>query len=223
VKAAAYNSHLPDFLCTQIVNRAENVRSRGWKPMDVLTLQLSYVNRLEHYKLIAIDSKPSNTDFEKLGGSLSEGEFGSILAEIFQPRTAQFVWSHQEVLRDRTVDVFDYKIVESRSDYWLQYESKTVRQTKIRVAHHGKVYIDPVTAEVLRVDRIADIPANFPITEASTTIDYGPVTVAGQSYLLPLLATASLNTRWQDSQNEIHFLDYRKFEADATISFTDKP
>jgi hypothetical protein len=224
IKAAAYNANLPDFVCTEVLDRSENRSGRGWKPKDVLTVQLNYASRKEHHKLIAQNGVPTAATFAALKGALSEGEFSSILADIFRPETAKFEWSHQELLHSRNVYVFSYRIAQEKSGYAIQYSGTPVGASRnIFVAYHGFVYIDQATGDVLRLTRIAELPDAFPIREAHTTVDYSVTTVAGRSYLLPSVAQVNLNTSSLKTSNEVRFLDYRKFEADATITFPDKP
>jgi hypothetical protein len=75
-KAAAYTSHVPDFLCTQVVDRTENRAKAGWKPRDILTIQLSYANHAESYRLTAVNNRPTKLTYESIGGAVSGGEFG---------------------------------------------------------------------------------------------------------------------------------------------------
>jgi hypothetical protein len=75
---------------------------------------------------------------------------------------------------------------------------------------------------VLRFEQIAtEIPADFPITAASSVIDYDWVTIAEHKYLLPthseiLLTTVSKNMTIQ-SRNEIRFRGYQKFGAELKV------
>jgi hypothetical protein len=203
-KAADYNANLPDFFCTEVLDRSENRSQHGWK-QDVFTVQLNYVRGAENYKLIAQNGVMKNGGFAVLGGFLSEGAFGSTLAAIFRPQTAKFEWGRQQMLRGHTVYVFTYKVAQEKSGYTLQPSDVP---GNIVVAYHGSVYIDPATGDILRLTRIADPPADFPIREASTTLDYGPTTVDGRPYLLPIRAQVGLNTTTLETRNEARFFDY---------------
>lgn len=223
-KAASYNSSLPDFICTEVLDRSENRSKHGWQFRDNLTVQLNYTGHKEDHKLVAQDGRPSTANLASMGGALSEGEFGSILADIFRPATAQFEWSHQQALRGHNVYVFTYKVAKEKSGYAIQYSGGRARASNnIFVAYHGTVFIDPETGDVLRLIRIADLPSEFPVRTATSTIDYGVTNVGGRQYLLPTLAQIELSTSVLQTHNEVRFLDYRKFEADVTITFPDKP
>jgi hypothetical protein len=224
IKAAAYIANLPDFVCTEVIDRSENRSHRGWTARDVLTVQLNNSGRTEHHTLIARNDTPSKAHFAALGGALSEGEFGSILADIFRPQTARFEWSGREVIRGRNTYVFTYKIAQEKSGYAIQYSGMPAGASRnIFVAYHGSVYVEPSSSDVLRLVRIADLPEGFPVRDARTTINYGLTTIAGHSYVLPSVAQVELSTSALQTRNEVRFLDYRKFEADVSISYPDKP
>jgi hypothetical protein len=61
---------------------------------DTLITKLTYFEQREDYKVISIDGKLVDTPYEKLGGAISSGEFGTMLKEIFEPQTqTEFVWT----------------------------------------------------------------------------------------------------------------------------------
>ena len=63
------------------------------------------------------------------------------------------------------------------------------------VGSRGRVWIDRETNRVLRFEQIAtEIPGDFPITAASTLIDYDWVTINENKYLLPTHSEILLTT-----------------------------
>jgi hypothetical protein len=82
------------------------------------------------------------------------------------------------------------------------------------------VYVDRETSQVVKFVLEADnIPADFPLQRAVTTVDYDFAEVGGKPYLLPLRADVRLGTGQQTTRNDVQFVNYRKFSADATLSF----
>ena len=101
--ALNYSKSLPNFLSTQVVRRYQanapgsryNTHSSepSWVQVDLLTLRLSYFDQKEEYKLIMHNNSPTTQDYKTIGGATSTGEFGSMLRDIFEPRThARFWW-----------------------------------------------------------------------------------------------------------------------------------
>src|SRR6185436_19197917 len=78
--ALRYSNSLPDFICTQIVQRSQDQLGDGrWRALDKLTVKLSYSDHKEDYKLMQINGKDTMKDFLSVGGALSTGEFGTRL------------------------------------------------------------------------------------------------------------------------------------------------
>jgi len=87
-------------------------------------------------------------------------------------------------------------------------------------AYSGLVYIDKKTERTLRIQMDAvDVPASFPIREAGSRLDYDYIEIAGNDFLLPLKARVRMRTGRDITRNDVEFRLYRKFSAEATISF----
>jgi hypothetical protein len=75
---------------------------------------------------------------------------------------------------------------------------------------------------VLRFEQIAsEIPANFPITAASSLIDYDWVMINERKYLLPMksviMITDAARGQVLQSRNEIRFRGYQKYGAELKV------
>lgn len=203
------------------MRRSEDRHDKGWRPLDVLTVQVGYFDGTEHYRLAAIDHRPTKVFYDSVNGASSQGEFGSLMGEIFRVGGgAQFRFDHWTRLRKHAAYVFRYSIQASNSGYFLQFAPTRAAPALATVGQHGYVYLDRESAAVLRIVQEADgIPPDFPITDASTTLDYDFFDVAGVRYLLPLSAEVRMNSAGLWARNEIVFGDYRKFAGESKISF----
>ena len=217
--AVQYIRNLPDFLCTESIRRSENDKHKGWKPRDVLQIRLGFTGGFEHYRLVSINGKPSNTSVDALHGGITSGEFGSLLGEIFSPHRAVFDWEHWATLRGRTVAVFRYRVVLENSKFHLKFDDITHPAADAISAYHGVVYLDRETNEVLRLIQIAEPPDGFPVTESREMIDYDHLDIAGKQYLLPLRSEIYIGSATMVAHNVIVFLDYQKFSAESKIEF----
>jgi hypothetical protein len=134
VNAGKYSAELPDFICTEIIHRYEDIGAAGrWKLKDVLKVKLTYFDHREHYQLAAINNHPtaSEYDYTSVGGAISEGEFGSDLLTLFLPRSkTQTQWDHWTHLRNRDAHVFVYRIETVNSNYRLVISTWTVRRAR---------------------------------------------------------------------------------------------
>jgi hypothetical protein len=64
-----------------------------------------------------------------------------------------------------------------------------------------------------------DIPADFPIQVAKETLTYEYADLSGNKFLLPSESEVRLDRGRELSRNVAKFTSYRKFSADAVISF----
>jgi hypothetical protein len=217
--ALNYTKNLPNFLCTQVTRRYYD-RSGGeaWHQADVMMAKVSYVDQHENYKVTLANGHAVTEDISilKLGGTTSEGEFGSMMHELFDPATeADFGWDHWGKLRGRVAYVFRYRISQPRSKVSVDYDNK--EQTT--PGYHGLVYVDRDLQAVLRIIEILDMPESFPIKSATRTLDYDLAAIGSQQYMLPLKAEVKMKDPEKTSKNDVEFRLYRKFTAESAISY----
>ena len=215
--ALAYGDRLPDFICTETVQRFEKMATLR-SLTDSLTIQLTYFGHKEDYKLIAINESRTERSYESLDGLISGGEFGTLLLRIFERSSAaDFEWKGWSNVRGQRVAVFSYRIPLNRSHYELGYRDagRLVTET---AGYHGEVLLQGET--VLRFKAIADdIPKGSGILQSSVEVDYEFTDVAGRNYMLPVHAVARMTRGHRELMNIVAFVGYRKFEADSTIEF----
>jgi hypothetical protein len=229
--ALNYSRNLPDFICTQVTTRfaapLPGTRYGGaagdtphWQQLDRLTIRLSYFDQKESYKLILQNNTPTQTDYEKLGGATSYGDFGTVMRQVFERHTeTRFEWDHWGTLRGKRVLAFAYKVALSNSEYHIGVKDEKL---DIKVGYHGLVEVDKETHKIMRVTTIADdIPPGFPIANVESVLDYDYVQISGHSFLLPLKGNVIATGRDFVEKNENEFRIYRKYEAESTISFDD--
>jgi hypothetical protein len=217
--ALAYTKRLPDFICLQLTRRYVDPTGLelDWYKYDEIKARLSYFEHKEDYKVISFNERHTGVSYDSLAGATSRGEFGSILEQLFSPTTAaEFRWDRHSALQGRKVHVFRYRVPQRRSQWHISYQ----RQRELIAGYNGQVYVDKETGMVLRISSVTeDLPRDFPIHEARTTLDYGFAKIAEHDYLLPLRATVRLREAKLLTRNEVEFRLYRKFSAEASIAF----
>jgi hypothetical protein len=217
--ALNYTKQLPNFICVQVTRRDIDPTGSGnnWYHSDTITARLSY-NGTENYEVILHNNQPvTNANMRQFGGTSSEGEFASMLAEIFEPQThAEFSWDHWGKLRGRKTYVFAYDVQQEFSHYRVEADGA---QT-IVPAYRGLVYIDEDTKMVVKIlMKPYDMPSTFPIHDITTSLDYDFETIGDQQYMLPLKSVLTSKRDRQMSKNDIEFRLYRKFGTESTIKF----
>ncbi len=218
--ALEYTDGLPDFVCLQITRRYLDPSGleMDWLKYDEIKTRVSYFEHHENYEVLSVNNKLTGRSMHELGGATSTGEFGSMLAQLFEPATAtRFQWARHSLLRGRHVYVFHFQVPRTRSRWSLSYQPT---REVIITGYQGLIYIGKEAERVLRIVTSAyDIPAGFPIQEARTRLDYDYTEIAGREFLLPLKAQVRMRQEKKLIRNDVEFRLYRKFSAEATITF----
>ena len=218
--ALSYVDNLPNFMCTQVTRRhIDPTGTENWRSDGVIQEHLSYVDHHEDYKVVLVnDQAVPGMTHDKVGGNRSSGEFGSMLEDIFEPSAqARFAWERWATLRGRRMHVFSYRILQPYSKYSIRDDASG---RTIEPGYHGLIYADSGTLRVMRVTmECDDIPDGFPVQEAKEVLDYDFASISGEKFLLPLKADLRFRGARALVWNEIEFHLYRKFSADATITF----
>lgn len=230
--ALSYSKTLPDYICTQVVRRyaaaAPGTRYGGragsdpsWQLMNTLTIKLTYFDQKEDYKLILVNNTVAQSDYHRVGGTTSTGDFGSMMREIFEPATeTRFEWDHWAKMRGHPTYVFNYRVTQARSQWHVSTEDQS-----IVVAYRGLIYVDQDTRQVLRVTLEADdIMPGFPVKHASDILDYDYQELGGQQFLLPFKGEVRIDNGQVLTRNENEFRMYNKFSSQSEIKYdTDTP
>lgn len=218
--ALNYAKSLPDFLCTEVIRRSDDLRG-VMQVRDTLEVRLSYFDQVENYRLLSVNGKMSVRSLEEVGGAVSKGEFGSMLASIFLGESkAVLRWHHWTTIRKRLAHVYTFRILTENSTYRMQYRSEPRSGMMSTVAgQHGYLYIDKETNQILRIVEEADIPETFPVRSSSTVLDYDFTAISGRKFLLPLRAEVRMATDHVRTKNVVLFQGYRKFTGESTITF----
>ena len=203
--AMAFDSRLPDFICTQVTRREvrreasqmSGVRTTGsrggssvptgsvdasWKAVDSIEEQLTYFGHRETYQVVAVDGRRVAPGQPPETGMKSTGEFGSTLGGIFDPLShAQFKWKKWDKLRGIPVYVFSFSVAQEHSAAALIAGS-----ARVVAGYHGLLYVERETNSVMRLTTEAETPPDFPLQHVTHVLDYGHVVIAGERFLLPL-------------------------------------
>ena len=230
VTLAAANA-MPDFMVKQIIRRSVAYgNTANWIPQDNLTIAVGYrANVGEEYKILTVNGMPAGPDvqasrdyskYAPKGASSSGVEYISALADVFKPESkTEFRMVDTDVIQTRRTVVYEYAIKKELSQLTLSLSDTGARAV---VGSRGRLWIDRELDRVLRFEQIAtEIPPDFPITAASSLIDYDWVTINERKYLLPthseiLLTTVNPKFMLQ-SRNDVRFRGYQKFGAELKV------
>ena len=123
--ALNYSTSLPDFVCLQVTKRyVDPSATDSFRLTDTIAERLSYFEHKEDYKVISVNGAPlTNRKHEQLGGAISSGEFGTMLAEIFSPESrTDFHWERWGKWAGHVAHVFSFRVELSNSKYNITAE-----------------------------------------------------------------------------------------------------
>jgi hypothetical protein len=230
VTLAAANA-MPDFIVKQIIKRSRAYgNTENWIPQDNLTIAVGYrANAGEEYRVLSVngmppaeDAKPGS-DYSKYvpKGTTSSGvEYISAVADVLKPESkAEFRMVDTDLVQSRRTVVYEYVVKRESSQLTLGMVDSNLKTT---VGSRGRMWIDRELDRVLRFEQIAtEIPPDFPITAASSTIDYDWVMINERKYLLPthsqILVTTNAVKFIVQSKNDVRFRAYQKFGAELKV------
>jgi hypothetical protein len=216
IATSQFSQKLPNFICQELMSRFIR-QGRGEKTLqDIVSAEIIYEDGKETYRNVKINNHPTDKPLQETGGAWSTGEFASALLDLFDPASkAHFSSGRASTMAGLSAQVYDFQVEAANSNWRLHVGSQTVAP-----AYNGSIWVDPNTARVLRLERQArNIPPDFPIDTAESSIDYSFVTIEGKSFLLPVHAESLGCQRGSSfcTHNIIDFRNYHQFKGDIKI------
>jgi hypothetical protein len=219
--AINYSKSLPNFICTQVTRRfADPTGLEFYQREDQIVAQLTYFEEKEEYKVKLVDNQVVDTTMDRLGGTTSSGEFGSMMKEIFEPKTeTDFRWLRWATMGGRRAHVISYDVRVNKGDMSISARTDAGFQST-KAGYKGLIYVERDSGVVLRITQDAvDIEPGFPIQEAGRVLDYDLVDIAGSKHMLPTKFTTRLRSGKLLTKNEVEFRSYRKYGTESSIVF----
>jgi hypothetical protein len=226
---ANYDNNLPDFVCTEVEHRLLAPKPGGryggragddpsYTESDTITNRLSYFEHKDTKTTILVNSRPANSSYENLNGSTSNGDFGTMLRDLFARRSqTRFEWARWATLRGRLTLVFSFRVAQPNSTFSIGVKDL---QREIIAGYSGELFVDKETHKVMRLFEVAqDIPVDFPVRHAQERLDYDYADVGGKQYLLPYNGEMLMEGEEVFSKNKLDFLHYKKYSADSAITY----
>jgi hypothetical protein len=158
-------------------------------------------------------------------GIWSQGEFSAALLVVLSPQSAaQFVAKGRDLIRNHRATRYAFTVDQAHSKWSLPAETGSGVSSDVRFspAFDGTIWIDDGTGQALRILISArGLAKAYPSDLIESTIDYDLVKIADAGYMLPV--RSELLTCQQRGnlcfRNVSVFRDYKKFEADTSLTF----
>jgi hypothetical protein len=192
--------------------------SDRWTKLDNdVDSKLTYFQQKEDYRPTSVNGKLTSQDYDKLKGSKSVGDFGSMLRGIFEPFTqTRFEWRTWSTWDGHPSMTFSYHVTQERSNYQIFAED----HRSVITAYSGYFVVDSQTHAVVKLNVTAEgLPADFPVQSAESTLVYRDQDLSGHTFLLPASLEVVMGGSDFRTKIEKRFSIYRKYSADSEITF----
>jgi hypothetical protein len=221
--AQRYQQELPDFVCTLLTKRSEDRGGTGkhFKPRDTDEVEFRYIGRSPYRRVLKVNNKPARQ--EALTGFRSDTVLpivGFLPDWLLGPDAkTKFEWLRWDAHRGERAAVFHLDVRPSDSRLVLRNNVGSVT-----VGLHGSMYVDPVSAEVVRLELQLEVPRDglMDVAESSFDLDYGAVSIGDREFFLPIRTVAQIRTVFGAlSRNETEVVRYQRYAADSSVKFGD--
>ncbi|GAB4411578.1 MAG: hypothetical protein OHK0021_20470 [Bryobacter sp.] len=182
-----------------------------------------YVDGKEDYRNFKINGKPLKSGTPEDSGTWSEGDWSTTLLEVLGTGAGLIVKPRppgktKDLIAGIPVEVFDIQVPKDCSLWTIRFDGS------IKPAYKGSLWIDPVTARVLRIEKQAvNLPLTYALDAVEMVVEYGWVTIGEEKYLMPVESSNLACRRYTTNctKNDIKFTNYRKFSSESTITTTE--
>jgi hypothetical protein len=217
--AFEFSEKLPNYVCQQQTTRyVSETRPVNWHAQDTVSASVVYENGREDYRNISVNGRPVNKKMAEIGGTWSEGEFGTTLLSLFHPGAATtFKFVKETVMSRMTTALYDFSVTQPHSIWEINAEGQSFKP-----ASRGSVWIDTNTARVIRIEmETVDLPSDFPEDMVQMAVDYDFVNLGTERYLLPTRSEniSCLRRSVMCGRNVIDFRNYHKYLGESKIIY----
>ncbi len=186
---------LPDFYATRVTTHFDNQIQQSSFSVGSLSEELhpagSYTRTVTYRDGREVAYEGAGKQKQEPALALTTtGEFGPILIVVVEDALhGKVAWSRWEQGAGGPIAVFAYAVPQTESHFMVGL-ARTGAGQGIFPAYHGEIAIDSVTGAILRLVEIADLTPTRPGMLASISLEYGPVTISGRSYICPVKGVA---------------------------------
>jgi hypothetical protein len=216
-KVAENLSRLPNFTCTETIQRSLSYKSTATPEMvDTVRLEVAFLQSKELYGWPGA-ARIDEPDITKMvGGSIGNGYFALFLNNIFLVSSTTFHYAGHVKLDGRESLRYDYTVPSLAKAYRLRspYGAATV-------GYHGSIWVADGEVDPVRINVIADdVPAELGYSAATSLLDYGPTAIGSHTYVLPVAAEFTFtSTEGTENRSRLSFRTCHEFVGESVVKF----
>jgi VWFA-related protein len=215
-------------LPTQTPGQGSTTEYRGLHSTGEFTMTVTY---RDGHEVFDQDKDKRKKEEESAGGLTTSGEFGQVfLGAVIDDLVHSGVrWLRWEQGNGEPAAVFGFAVPANQSHFRIGITVGGSAEA-LFLAYHGEIEIDPATGEILRFSEIADPGPSHPSMRAAIVVEYAPMKIGDQSYIVPVRgvafsmipvpssgATDEASEPVQVNLNDVAFTHYHEFGSEARI------
>jgi hypothetical protein len=212
--------HLPDYTCTETIDRFIGGGKKPLKRDDRIVIDIAIANKRELFAWPG-QSFQERSVIDMVGhGFISDGDFATMMNNVFVGRGAQITYVGPETPDGRELLRYDFHIPVMSSGWHMNSRGR-----KGVMGSLGSFWLDAESLDLVRMRFDAeDLPVWSVYKAIEEDVTYGAVVIADSRLLLPASARiTAVDFTDRKVQNHIAFTDCHKYSSESTISFGDPP
>jgi len=221
-KVAENLSHLPDYTCSETIERFKASKPGGkLERVDIVRLEVAYIGGHELFGWPG-SHKIDNPEIGKFvgGGAWGNGDFAILPRNVFLLPGAKFFYGGETELDGKRAVRYNYRVPESAKRLRVQ----TVLGDAV-VGFEGSFLADPVTLDLIRLSYAADdIPEKLGLKSTVSVLDYSRVPVGDSTFLLPKGSELHLvDSDGVENRNRTIFHGCHQYTGQSVIKYGSMP
>jgi hypothetical protein len=222
LKAAENLTRLPNYTCTQTIERAlRGAHARKFESLDTLRLEVALVQGKELF------SWPGAGRFEERGigeivgpgAAIGNGSFALHARAVFLSNAPRFTRVGETTLNGLRALRYDYHVPQLVSGYHIR-----VGPNEAFVEYRGSFWVDAATLDLIRLEvRVDKPPPTLALSESSDTMDYRRARIGDGDFLLPQSSELIMVDRdGNENRNRTQLSACRQYAGESKLRF-DEP
>jgi hypothetical protein len=218
-------THIPNYTCLETISRFRGDRKSAAKSgkelakLDTIQLEIVYTDGREWYGSPGAGRLSVDNPVAFIGGGMiGNGAFAMALNNMVEGGI--FTYRGEDPVGGRRAVKYDFHIPALTKPLQITMEGAIGV-----VGEEGSIWVDPDSLDLIRVESHAvEIPPYLPIEEASMSVEYARMRIAGTDTLLAQAADSRLiDDSGIESYNRMEFTHCHSYSTSSEITFDTKP
>jgi hypothetical protein len=215
-KVAARLAQLPNYTCSEVIDRFIRRPSTGLQRMDRVQLEVAFVGNRELFARPGGEFQEGHASRLVNDGTISDGEYGSHIVSLFRTDHAEFRYAGMAKKEGHKTYRFDFRMPQEKSNFLLKHDA-----AEGIVGYKGSFWADAETLDLVRLEIKAEhIPSQIGIYSVSEAMRYQIVHTSTSEFLLPEHSELTVSYDGGNySVNMVNLEQCREYTGESSVAF----